>query len=119
MQSASGMAPWAPDAGALDEGMSGGDLVDEEVDAPDGSPFADALLPSASAGRQDTRHTEAPSQAGASQAGASGSAKRAASIPRRDKSLSALSHELIARYGSDGTVIDLDEVQVCTHAQAR
>ena len=36
----------------------------------------------------------------------------AAAIPRRDKSLSALSHELIARYGQDGTVIDLDEVQV-------
>ena len=36
----------------------------------------------------------------------------AAAVPRRDKSLSALSHELIARYGQDGTVIDLDEVQV-------
>ena len=33
-------------------------------------------------------------------------------VPRRDKSLSALSHELIARYGQDGTVIDLDDVQV-------
>ena len=33
-------------------------------------------------------------------------------VPRRDKSLSALSHELIARYGTDGTVIDLDDVQV-------
>lgn len=33
-------------------------------------------------------------------------------IPRRDKSLSALSHELIARYGNDGTIIDLDDVQV-------
>ena len=34
-----------------------------------------------------------------------------ATVPRRDKSLSALSHELIARYGQDGTIIDLDEVQ--------
>ena len=39
----------------------------------------------------------------------------AAVIPRRDKSLSALSHELIQRYGQDGTVIDLDEVQVDPH----
>ena len=38
--------------------------------------------------------------------------KPGAAVPRRDKSLSALSHELIARYGKDGTVIDLDEVQV-------
>ena len=36
----------------------------------------------------------------------------AAPVPRRDKSLSALSHELIARYGQDGTIIDLDDVQV-------
>ena len=35
-----------------------------------------------------------------------------APIPRRDKSLSALCTELIARYGQDGTVIDLDDVQV-------
>jgi hypothetical protein len=34
----------------------------------------------------------------------------------RDKSLSALSHELIARYGNDGTVIDLDQVQVSCHS---
>ena len=33
-------------------------------------------------------------------------------VPRRDKSLSALSHELIEQYGQDGTVIDLDDVQV-------
>ena len=33
-------------------------------------------------------------------------------VPRRDKSLSALSHELITRYGQDGSIIDLDEVQV-------
>jgi hypothetical protein len=33
-------------------------------------------------------------------------------IPRRDKSLSALSHELIESYGQDGRAIDLDEVQV-------
>ena len=33
-------------------------------------------------------------------------------VPRRDKSLSALAHELIAHYASDGTIIDLDEVQV-------
>ena len=37
-------------------------------------------------------------------------------VPRRDKSLSALSHELIARYGNDGTVIDLDQVQVSCHS---
>ena len=33
-------------------------------------------------------------------------------VSRRDKSLSALCNELIARYGQDGTIIDLDEVQV-------
>ena len=41
-----------------------------------------------------------------------GSQRAAATVPRRDKSLSALSHELITRYGQDGSIIDLDEVQV-------
>lgn len=48
--------------------------------------------------------------------------KAAAPVPRRDKSLSALSHELILRYGKDGTVIDLDEVQArvrCVHSVTR
>ena len=40
------------------------------------------------------------------------------SVPRRDKSLSALSNELIQRYGTDGTIIDLDEVQVGQRARA-
>ena len=43
--------------------------------------------------------------------------KSRSAVPRRDKSLSALSHELIQRYGEDGTIIDLDEVQVCALAQ--
>jgi hypothetical protein len=33
-------------------------------------------------------------------------------VPRRDKSLSALSHELIQSYGQDGKIVDLEEVQV-------
>ena len=33
-------------------------------------------------------------------------------VCRRDKSLSALAHELISKYGKEGTEIDLDEVQV-------
>ena len=43
--------------------------------------------------------------------------KSRSAVPRRDKSLSALSHELIQRYGEDGTIIDLDEVQVCALAR--
>ena len=39
-------------------------------------------------------------------------------VPRRDKSLSALSHELIARYGQEGTVIDLDDVQARAYPSA-
>ena len=46
-------------------------------------------------------------------------AKPKNAIPRRDKSLSALSHELIRRYGSDGTIIDLDDVQVRTWCTCR
>ena len=34
------------------------------------------------------------------------------SVCRRDKSLSALAHELISKYGQEGSEIDLDEVQV-------
>lgn len=37
---------------------------------------------------------------------------RSDAVCRRDKSLSALAHELIAKYGKEGTEIDLDEVQV-------
>jgi hypothetical protein len=54
-------------------------------------------------------HTMPPQPNASLPPGGSGTA----SVPRRDKSLSALSHELIARYGYEWTVIDLDDVQVC------
>ena len=52
-----------------------------------------------------------PGDAAAAGVLASGAAAAAATVARRDKSLSALSKDLILRYGHDGAVIDLDEVQ--------
>jgi hypothetical protein len=82
---------------------------DEELDDPHALMPAEAR-PAIAGGERDATVGEAgPS-------GSEAAKQKPTPVPRRDKSLSALSHELIARYGNDGTVIDLDQVQVSCHS---
>jgi len=85
---------------------------DEELDDPHALMPAEAR-PAIAGGERDATVGEAgPS-------GSEAAKQKPTPVPRRDKSLSALSHELIARYGNDGTVIDLDQVQAAVCGSRR